>query len=105
MPPPNHAPAIAGPLGDVVTARLDLRRFEYTDLDELAAVFEHPEVWQFPFGRGFSRQETAIFLEAQIREWNDSQFGCWVARELSDGRIIGYVGLSVPTFLPEILPA
>ena len=32
-------------------------------------------------------------------------FGLWVVRALADGRMIGYVGLSVPMFLPEILPA
>ena len=28
-----------------------------------------------------------------------------MARTISDGHIVGYVGLSVPTFLPEVLPA
>jgi hypothetical protein len=42
------SPPIAAPLGDVTTERLRLRRFERDDLDELASVFEHREVWQFP---------------------------------------------------------
>ncbi len=100
-----QAPLIAAPLPDVQTARLDLRRFDADDLDELAAVFAHAEVWQFPFGRGFTRNETEDFLDQQIAEWNALGFGCWVARTMEDGRIIGYLGLSVPTFLPEILPA
>lgn len=101
----EHAPPISAPLGDVTTGRLDLRRFGPGDLDELAGVFAHCEVWQFPYGRGFTRRETEVFLERQIREWNDVGFGCWVARTIHDARLIGYVGLSVPTFLPEILPA
>lgn len=96
---------ITGPLRDVVTARLDLRRFQHSDLDELADVFSLPEVWQFPYGRGLSRAETAQFLEGQVQHWAEHSFGCWCARQLSDGKIIGFVGLSVPTFLPEILPA
>jgi RimJ/RimL family protein N-acetyltransferase len=100
----NHPP-IAAPLPDVTTDRLDLRRFRSDDLDELATVFANREVWQFPYGRSFSRDETASFLETQIGEWEDCGFGCWVARERAWERVIGYVGISVPMFLPEILPA
>src|SRR5579864_1574493 len=105
MPTRDQAPPIAAPLPEVQTDRLDLRRFRRDDLDELAGVFAHPEVWEFPYGRGFTRAETEFFLELQIAEWDEVGFGCWVARTIEGGRIIGYVGLSVPTFLPEILPA
>ena len=98
-------PPIARPLGDVTTARLVLRRFRAEDLDELAEVFSHPEVWRFPYGRAFDRAETAAFLDSQIDEWRTCGFGCWLARERPTGRALGYLGLSVPTFLPEILPA
>ncbi|MGD8863417.1 MAG: GNAT family N-acetyltransferase [Myxococcales bacterium] len=104
----SHAhlhPAIRAPLPDVTTARLDLRRFTRDDLDGLASVFARVEVWQFPYGRSFSREETAVFIDAQIHEWERSGFGLWVARELKSGKVIGYVGLAVPTFFPEILPA
>lgn len=100
-----HHPPIAAPLPERTTDRLDLRKFRSDDLDELAVVFENPEIWQFPYGRGFTRRETSDFLDAQIQEWDDCGFGCWVAREKLNNRVIGYVGLSVPIFLPEILPA
>ncbi len=99
------APPLAAPLPDVTTARLDLRRFAPSDLDELAVVFAQHEVWEFPFGRGFTRDETQAFLDAQLDEWTELGMGCWIARTRADGRVIGYLGLSVPTFLPEILPA
>ncbi len=98
-------PPIRAPLGDVTTERLVLRRFERSDLDELAAVFAHAEVWEFPYGRAFTRAETESFLDAQMQHWEECGFGCWVAREREEGRLVGYVGISVPTFLPEILPA
>jgi RimJ/RimL family protein N-acetyltransferase len=98
-------PPIAAPLGSVTTQRLRLDRFEHDDLDELAEVFSHREVWQFPYGRAFTRDETLAFLDAQVQEWDERGFGCWVARELTTDHMIGYVGISVPTFLPEILPA
>ena len=99
------APPIAAPLPDVDTERLHLRRFRADDLDGLAAVFAHREVWQFPYGRAFTRDDTAQFLNNQIREWDTCGFGCWIAVHRQTQAIIGYVGLSVPMFLPEILPA
>jgi RimJ/RimL family protein N-acetyltransferase len=103
---PRHAaPNIAAPLGDKETARLVLRRFEVSDLDALSVVFAKPEVWQFPYGRAFTRAETAAFLQIQMREWEECGFGCWIAIEKAAQRVIGYVGISVPHFLPEILPA
>jgi len=103
--PAIQHPPIRAPLGDVTTERLELRRFRSGDLDDLAAVFEKPEVWRFPYGRGFTRDETADFLDTQLEEWSTCGFGCWLAIERESARVIGYVGLSVPTFLPEILPA
>jgi RimJ/RimL family protein N-acetyltransferase len=82
-----------------------LSRFDRDALDELAVVFENREVWLFPYGRGMSRDETARFLEAQIQHWEDFGFGCWMARTRDHEFLIGYLGLSIPTFLPEILPA
>ncbi len=57
---------IAAPLDDVDTQRLRLRRFQVDDLDELETIFAKPQVWNFPYGRGLSRSETATFLSAQI---------------------------------------
>ncbi len=99
------SPPIAAPLGNITTERLSLRRFERDDLDELAGVFEHREVWEYPYGRAMTRAETAEFLDGQIDHWNLYGFGCWTARENANRTLIGYLGLSVPTFLPEILPA
>jgi RimJ/RimL family protein N-acetyltransferase len=54
---------------------------------------------------GLSRSETATFLNTQITGWETNKFGCWIAIERNTGRTIGYLGLSIPTFLPEVLPA
>jgi RimJ/RimL family protein N-acetyltransferase len=37
--------------------------------------------------------------------WDSCGFGLWLAIERATSRTIGYVGISVPTFLPEVLPA
>jgi RimJ/RimL family protein N-acetyltransferase len=96
---------VSGGFGAVRTDRLDLRPFQESDVDGLAAVFAKPEVWHFPYGRGLDRRETAEFIQRQRREWDTAGFGLWVARLRASGEVIGFVGLSVPTFLPEILPA
>jgi RimJ/RimL family protein N-acetyltransferase len=105
MSAPTGCPEIAAPLPDVETRRLVLRRFQRADLDALTTIFEKPEMWRFPYGRGFTRAETAMFLEAQIAEWDACRLGCWIATEKATDRVVGYVGLSVPHFLPEVLPA
>ena len=98
-------PTIAAPLGDIETERLTLGRFKPSDLDELTTVFSQPEVWWFPFGRPFRPDETQAFLDRQVKAWDERGFGLWAARPLHTGRLIGFIGLSVPTFLSEILPA
>jgi hypothetical protein len=47
-------PPLAGPLPDLTTDRLDLQRFRPGDEAVLAPVSAKPEVWRFPYGRGFS---------------------------------------------------
>ena len=101
----SACPEIASPLGNVETERLVLRRFEPSDIDLLEPVFAKPEVWRFPYGRGFTRAETQRFLQTQIAEWEEFGLGCWLAISKQHQRAVGYVGLSVPHFLPDILPA
>lgn len=98
-------PDVLVPLSDIETRRLSLRRFRLDDLPALSAVFAKPEVWRFPYGRGFTTAETEQFLAVQIEEWNLCRFGCWLAIDRSTQRTVGYVGISVPYFLPDILPA
>jgi RimJ/RimL family protein N-acetyltransferase len=101
----SPAPPIAAPLGDATTERLTLRRFLPSDVDQLAPVFAQEEVWRFPYGRGMTRDETASFVASQLVHWDEHRFGLWVVGERAGGRTVGYAGLAVPTFAPELLPA
>jgi len=100
LSPPTH-----GVLPEVTTARLHLRRPLPEDLDALAAVFEQEPVWHWPYGRGRTREETAAFLDRNVRHWDTLGYGLWLVVEPATARVVGYAGLSVPAFLPEILPA
>jgi RimJ/RimL family protein N-acetyltransferase len=89
----------------VETERLVLRPWTEADLDPLAVVFAEPAFWHYPFGRGFTKAETERFLERLVNHWSDYGYGMWAA-ELKEGRrLIGYVGLAVPTWLPQVMPA
>lgn len=100
----SPCPQIATPLADVTTQRLFLRRFIPGDAELLAPAFAKSEFWQFPYGRGFTDAETEEFVAARIAEWEEYDLCNWVAIDRSSGREIGYVGISVPHFLPEFLP-
>ncbi|MCU1489069.1 MAG: acetyltransferase [Acidimicrobiaceae bacterium] len=99
------SPPVRARLGPVRTERLDLRAFRPDDLDVLAEVFSSEAVWRYPFGRGRTLEETADFITRQIEHWDELGFGLWLAVERETERSVGYLGLSVPTFLAEILPA
>ena len=58
----------------------------------------------FPFGRGFTSEETASFLGYRIAEQAIGGWVVWAAELRDSGRLVGYVGLSEPHFLPEVMP-
>lgn len=89
----------------VETARLVLRPWTEEDLDPLAAVFAEPAVWHYPFRRGLTREETESFLDRQLRDWSTDGFGVWAAELKESGRLIGYIGLATPRWLPQVMPA
>ncbi len=68
-------------------------------------MFAKAEVWEYPYGRGLTRRGTQDFINTMIEEWAQCGFGCWIAIERVTNTVVGYLGLSVPMFLPEILPA
>ncbi len=90
---------------ELLTARLRLRRWSLDDLEDLVRIFAQPEVWEFPFGRGFTAPETEGFLARRIQEQELGSWVVWAAEHRAGGGLIGYIGLSVPDFLPEIMPA
>ncbi|MDQ4090204.1 MAG: GNAT family N-acetyltransferase [Actinomycetota bacterium] len=87
------------------TERLVLRRWSEDDVDALAAIFAEPAFWHFPFRRGFTREETEQFVERQLEHWATHGFGMWAVELKADGRLAGYTGLAIPTWLPQVLPA
>lgn len=89
----------------IETKRLRLREWTLDDLDALAEVFAEPAVWRFPYGRGFSQDETRSFIERQVERRRDHGFEMWAAEQKVDGGLIGFIGLAVPNWLTQVMPA
>ncbi len=91
-----------------LTDRLVLRRWRVEDREPFAAINADPEVMRFigtgaVLGRGLS-DELVVRFE---REWETRGFGLWAlsARDDVEERLLGFCGLTVPMFLPSVLPA
>ena len=90
---------------ELLTDRLRLRRWREDDLAAMTELFAKPEVWYYPLRRAFTSDESGAFLTRMLDRQRTST-PCPFAAETRDGGVlIGYVGLSVPTFLPEIMPS
>jgi RimJ/RimL family protein N-acetyltransferase len=89
------------------TERLRLRGWRDDDVDPYAALCADPDVmrWLGANGATKTREESARQLEEFRRHWDEHGFGLWCAAPLETDECVGFIGLAVPTFLPEILPA
>jgi RimJ/RimL family protein N-acetyltransferase len=89
------------------TERLILRGWRDDDLDAYAALCADPEVMRWHGnGEPRSREEAAEQLAGFRRHWDEHGFGLWCAtRKDGDDGSIGFIGLAIPTFLPEVMPA
>jgi RimJ/RimL family protein N-acetyltransferase len=93
-------------MDELCTARLLLRRFRSGDAAAFAAVNADPLVTRYlGDGRPLGRAESDRLLGRIAAHWDEHGFGLWAAELRGDGRLIGFVGLAVPTFLPAVLPA
>jgi len=52
-----------------------------------------------------TREQAAASLEAFETEWEEKGFGLFAVERVDRHELIGFAGLSEPTFLPEIMPA
>jgi RimJ/RimL family protein N-acetyltransferase len=86
------------------TARLELRRWRWADAHALADLNADPEVMRFiGAGRPLDRGESDGMLARFEREWEARGYSLWAVED--DSGFVGFCGLTVPTFLPAVLPA
>ncbi|MBZ6472767.1 GNAT family N-acetyltransferase [Streptomyces griseocarneus] len=88
------------------TPRLTLRRWREDDVAPMAAINADPEVMRWVGdGSVHDRARTEAGIAAWEREWEERGVGPFAVEDRGSGRLAGMAGLSVPAFLPEILPA
>ena len=89
----------------LTTERLVLRPFTPDDLPALCVLHAEDSFWWYPLRRGMSEDETKEFLGRVLERYDSDGFGLEAVEERVSGAMIGWAGLAVPHFLPEILPA
>jgi RimJ/RimL family protein N-acetyltransferase len=95
----------AGKIPTLVTDRLVLRPFTLDDLAELTPIHAQESFWWYPLRAGMSEEDTKDFLTRAIARYETDGFGVEALLDRASGAMIGWAGLAVPHFLPEILPA
>jgi RimJ/RimL family protein N-acetyltransferase len=98
-------PEIVAPLVGMTTRRLTLRPLGRDDLDALTVLCAHAELWEFEQGRGLTSEETAEFLDRQLKLWDEYGFGGRSVRAAEGPtELLGVVGLAVPVIFEPFLP-
>ncbi|MFF8406714.1 GNAT family N-acetyltransferase [Streptomyces sp. NPDC014846] len=91
---------------EIRTPRLLLRRWHDDDLVPMADINADPRVMRWiDDGSVRDLDHTAEAIERWEEEWDEEGFGLFAVELLASGELIGFTGLSVPEFLPEVMPA
>jgi RimJ/RimL family protein N-acetyltransferase len=93
----------------VDTDRLLLRRWRDDDAEAFAAINADSDVMRFiGTGTPLTRAQSDELLARFASEWDERGFGLWAVEARGDDPdppLLGFCGLTVPMFLPEVLPA
>ncbi|MEU2779182.1 GNAT family N-acetyltransferase [Streptomyces sp. NPDC007162] len=91
---------------EIRTPRLLLRGWHDDDLAPMADINADPRVMRWiDDGSVRDLEQTAEDIERWEEEWDVEGFGLFAVELLASGELIGFTGLSVPEFLPEVMPA
>ncbi|MEU0008015.1 GNAT family N-acetyltransferase [Streptomyces sp. NPDC006314] len=91
---------------EIRTPRLLLRRWHDDDLAPMADINADPRVMRWiDDGSVCGLDHTVEAIERWEEEWDEEGFGLFAVELLASGELAGFTGLSVPEFLPEVLPA
>lgn len=77
----------------LVTPRLTLSMHVPADLEECAALWSEPAVYEHIGGMARSREAVWQQILRYIGHWATFGYGYWIARETASGRLVGEMGL------------
>lgn len=87
-----------------MSERLVLRDWQAGDREPFAALNAEREVMRWVGdGRPLDRAGSDALLDLIAEQWRARGFGLWAVEER--GVLVGFCGLTVPWFLPQLLPA
>lgn len=90
----------------VETQRLRLRTWRDEDLDLLLEMQGDPQTMRYMAdGHCPDRGECAEAIEQIESHRCEHGFGIWAAEMRATGELVGWVGLTTPGWLPEVMPA
>ena len=86
------------------TKRLLLRSFGPNDRESFRALNADPEVMRH-FPAPMDAATSDGLLERMAAHWAEHGFGLWAVERLADGAVLGFTGLSRPSFDSHFTPA
>ena len=88
------------------TTRLLLRRWEKEDIEPYAELCADAEVMRW-IGSGStrSRDQCVKAIDGFEVFWEQNGFGLFAVETLSNRKLIGFTGLAIPGFLPQVMPS
>jgi RimJ/RimL family protein N-acetyltransferase len=91
----------------IETERLLLRAWRASDREPFAAINADPEVMRYVGGGyTYSAAESDDLLARIEAHWAEHGYGLWCAAARAEpDDCLGMIGLSIPAFLPAVLPA
>ena len=85
------------------TERLKLRRWTHGDRDAMDAIWRERDIWSaLRLDPTFDPDAGRQMLERHVAHWRHHGFGLWAVSERPSTEIIGWIGPSHPTFIPEL---
>ncbi|MFF1694999.1 GNAT family N-acetyltransferase [Streptomyces sp. NPDC058257] len=91
----------------IQTPRLVLRRWRETDVAAMTLINSDPEVMRW-IGDGSvhgGQKQTRSTMRMWEEGWETDGFGLFAVEVRATGELAGFTGLSVPRYLPEVMPA